>query len=192
MPTPSMSPPKAAMSCSQSEVVTAEYLMLMARYNAEMNRRFIAAASRLSDGQRRADRGAFFGSIHGTFNHLLWADRVWLWRLVGAEAPSHAREDSANFVRHWDDLVALRVQTDKEICDWSKATTPEDLRARVTWFAGTPSNFLSPRALQVVHMFNHQIHHRGQIHALLTGFGEDTAETSVWVLATPGFTECEC
>lgn len=160
-----------------------DYVRLMAAYNAEMNRRWLAAASRLTDAQRREDRGAFFGSIHGTFNHLLWADRVWLWRLAGAEQPTHPREDSARFIDDFDELSAFRVRTDQEIVDWAETVTAEGLAETVVWLPGTPREFSSTQAMRVAHMFNHQTHHRGQIHALITGFGEDTEATDLWVVS---------
>lgn len=170
-------------------MIDCDYIRLMARYNAEMNRRWLAAAGRLTEDQRRADRGAFFGSIHGTFNHLLWADRVWLSRLTGSAPPDHPRADSAQFVRDWGALVALRLETDRALLSWAETVTLAFLRQPVHWFAGTPAAFESTQALCVVHMFTHQTHHRGQIHALLTGFGQDTDATSVWVLQIPGLSE---
>ncbi|MGY6710650.1 MAG: DinB family protein [Rhizobiaceae bacterium] len=163
-------------------MIDPDYVRLMARYNEEMNARWLAAASRLDDAERRADRGAFFGSIHGTFNHILWADRVWLWRLAGADEPTHPRAKSASFVGDFEELSAFRTRTDREIVEWAQGVTPAFLAAPVTWFAGTPREFTSPQALRVAHMFNHQTHHRGQIHALLTGFGEDTAATDLWTI----------
>ncbi|MBV8913243.1 MAG: damage-inducible protein DinB, partial [Acetobacteraceae bacterium] len=65
------------------EVITPDYVRTMAEYNGEMNRRLYAAADLLSDPERRLDRGAFWGSIHGTFNHLLWGDQIWMSRLDG-------------------------------------------------------------------------------------------------------------
>lgn len=161
-------------------MIEPDYVAIMARYNAEMNERWLAAAARLTDAQRREDRGAFFGSIHGTFNHLLWADRVWLWRLAGAEQPTHPRENSASFIEGFEELAAYRRETDREIVDWAEKVTVNFLATPIVWFAGTPRAFTSPQALRVVHMFNHQTHHRGQIHALLTCFGQDTGPTDLW------------
>jgi len=163
-------------------MIEPDYVRLMARYNEEMNASWLAAASRLDEQERRADRGAFFGSIHGTLNHLLWADRVWLWRLAGTEEPTHPRDKSASFIDDFDEFSAFRVRTDHEIVHWAETVTPEFLAAPITWFAGTPREFTSPQALRVVHMFNHQTHHRGQIHGLLTGFGEDTGPTDLWTI----------
>jgi uncharacterized damage-inducible protein DinB len=158
------------------------YARLMAEYNAEMNRRFLASAWRLGDEQRREQRGAFWGSIHATFNHILWADRMWLYRFTGSAQPHGTRADSDAFCEEFSELAALREQTDAEILDWSENVTDEWLAAPCRWFRETPNEFSTERSLQVVHMFNHQTHHRGQIHALLTAFGEDTAETDLWIM----------
>jgi uncharacterized damage-inducible protein DinB len=163
-------------------MISPDYVRLMARYNAEMNRRWLAAAARLSDAERRADRGAFFGSIHATFNHLLWADRVWLSRLTGSPTPDCPREESTRFVEAFDAFEALRLRTDDEILGFAEGVTDEWLAQTVVWFDGTPRRFTSPQALRVTHMFNHQTHHRGQIHAMLTACGQDTDQTDLWII----------
>src|SRR5260370_23283185 len=64
-------------------MITPEYCQLMARYNRWMNERLYGLCAAMADGERKRDRGAFFGSIHGTLNHLLWGDRMWLGRFAG-------------------------------------------------------------------------------------------------------------
>jgi uncharacterized damage-inducible protein DinB len=156
------------------------YVVLMARYNTRMNRTFIDAAGRLTDDQRRADRGVFWRSIHGTFGHLLWADHAWLARFTGAPPPTGTRDTSDRHVEDFGELSAMRAQTDAELEAWAGGVAAEWLSEPAVWFRGQPSEFRSARALQVVHMFNHQAHHRGQIHAVLTGFGEDTGVNDLW------------
>ena len=68
---------------SATQLVSTGYVQTMARYNAEMNRRIFAAAARLDDQERRAQRGAFWGSVHGTLCHLLWGDQIWMSRFDG-------------------------------------------------------------------------------------------------------------
>src|SRR5690606_4695511 len=64
-------------------MITPEYARLFARYNCWQNKSLYDAASALSDDERKAKRGAFFGSIHATLNHLLWGDQIWMSRLAG-------------------------------------------------------------------------------------------------------------
>jgi uncharacterized damage-inducible protein DinB len=61
---------------------------MLARYNALANRRRYEAGARLPDAERKKRRPAFFGSIHGTLNHLMVGDRIWLARFSGEEVPS--------------------------------------------------------------------------------------------------------
>ena len=157
------------------------YVRTMAAYNAEMNRRLYGAASRLGDARRREDRGAFWGSIHGTFNHLLWGDGVWLHRFTGAPpAPSIGIKDSRNLYADFADMQAARVALDSAITAWADTLRPDWLRGTMTWFSGGAGRELTkPQDLLVVHFFNHQTHHRGQAHALITEAGEQTGDTDL-------------
>ena len=76
-------------------MVDPAFVQTMARYNAWQNRSLMAAADGLTDEARKLDRGAFFKSIHGTFNHVLWGDETWLSRLAGSVKPSVGGRDSA-------------------------------------------------------------------------------------------------
>ena len=76
-------------------MITPAYVRTMAAYNAEMNRQLYGAAARLSDAERRQPRGAFWGSIHGTLNHLLWGDRQWMSRFDNWPKPDVAIKQSA-------------------------------------------------------------------------------------------------
>ena len=59
------------------------YAKTLAAYNRWMNDRIYAACATLSDEERKRDVGAFFKSIHGTLNHIILGDRVWLGRFTG-------------------------------------------------------------------------------------------------------------
>ena len=84
-------------------MTTAADVRTMAAYNAEMNRRLHAAADRLADADRRADRGAFLRSIHGTLYHLVWGDQMWMSRLAGWPKPTTPHRDSGGMIQ---ELVA--------------------------------------------------------------------------------------
>ncbi|WMT86303.1 DinB family protein [Pelagibacterium sp. 26DY04] len=161
-------------------MITPDYARTMARYNAELNRRIYGAALRLSDEQRREDCGAFWGSIHGTLNHLLWADRLWLSRFGIGEAPGVPIRESGKLVGDFDALWAERQAMDETLIAWADGLTTEDLGGELSWHSGaTGRDMTKPRDLIVVQIFNHQTHHRGQVHALITRFGEKTGDTDL-------------
>ena len=90
-------------------MITPAYVRTMAAYNAEMNRRLYGAAARLSDAERRQPRGAFWGSIHGTLNHLLWGDRQWMSRFDNWPKPDVAIKQSAGLINDFAALSAARL-----------------------------------------------------------------------------------
>ena len=158
------------------------YALLMAEYNAWMNDKLYDGCARLSDEDRKRDRGAFFKSIHSTLNHLVWGDRGWLPRFNGKSyvTPVPAGTDL------YDDFAALRaarVEMDREILGWARTVTQAWLDEPMTWtsrmYGFTQTH---PRWVQVVQMFNHQTHHRGQVHAMLTAAGVDIGVTDVPLL----------
>jgi uncharacterized damage-inducible protein DinB len=146
----------------------AAHYRMFGHYNAWANIRLYEAAARLSTEQYRADRGAFFKSVHGTLNHLLATDRIWMQRFTG-EGDALDRLDAILF-ETFDQLRAAREAEDRRIVDFVDGL--DDLR-----IAGTikyrritsPEQFEQPMAPALAHWFNHQTHHRGQVHALLTG-----------------------
>ena len=152
---------------------TGTYALLMAEYNRWMNEKVYGACAKLSDEERKRDRGAFFKSIHATLNHLLWGDRAWLSRFNGKSYPMDPYED-------FEALRASRVAMDDEILTWARAVTPEALAEPMTWTSRMYSfTQTHPRWVQAVQMFNHQTHHRGQVHAMLTAAGLDVGATDV-------------
>lgn len=144
---------------------------MFAGYNAWANRRLYEAAATLSEGQYRQDRGAFFKSVHGTLNHLLVGDRVWMHRFTGEGTPP-ARLDLILF----EDLASLRSAReaeDRRIVEWVRGLDEEKLAGLIRYRRVTGPKDLVEQALApaLAHFFNHQTHHRGQAHALLTGLG---------------------
>jgi len=118
-------------------MVDPAFVRTMARYNAWQNESLMAAAEALGDEARKADRGAFFRSIHGTFNHILWADEVWMSRLTGSEKPSVGGRDSAGYVEGWAAFCARRRQRDQAILDWAATVEPDWLRGTLIWYSGS-------------------------------------------------------
>lgn len=159
------------------------YVRTMARYNAWQNESLLTAASTLGDAARRQDRGAFFKSIHGTLCHLLWADRMWLSRFAGTPKPTLRIHESGDLVAGWEDFVAQRSEWDGRIADWAGSLSADWLAGDLVWFSGaTQREMRKPRALLVAHLFNHQTHHRGQVHAMLTAAGARPDDTDLMLL----------
>lgn len=161
-------------------MISPAYAETMARYGAWRNAATLAEADAVGDKARRADRGAFFGSIHGTLSHMLWADRIWMSRLDGWPAPDCGLDASAGFAPEWEGLKRLRAETDAGIADWAGRLTEADLSGDLRWASGvTGREMAKPRALLMVHLFNHATHHRAQVHAMLTAAGARTGPTDL-------------
>ncbi|PWJ10048.1 DinB family protein [Jannaschia seohaensis] len=162
------------------------YVATMARYNAWQNASLYAAAGSLDDEARHADRGAFFGSIHGTLCHLLWGDTFWMSRFDGWTPPPVALPDSPGMIDDWDRLAEARAEADARIRDWAGRVDAAWLAGDLTWFSGLRQRDVTrPAALCVMHFFNHQTHHRGQAHALLTGAGARPEDTDLVAMPVP-------
>jgi uncharacterized damage-inducible protein DinB len=148
-----------------------DYFRTLARYNRWANCRLYRAAAELEPQERAEDRGAFFGSVLGTLNHILVADRIWLARITGeGEAPRRLDE-----ILHaeLEPLAVDREQEDARIIGLIDGFGRGDL-ARILRFTNMKGDaFEEPLALVLAHVFNHQTHHRGQAHTLLTQFGRD-------------------
>jgi uncharacterized damage-inducible protein DinB len=164
-------------------MITAAYIRTMAEYNAEMNRRLYAAATLLSDAERREPRGAFWGSIHGTLNHLLWGDTQWMSRFDNWPKPDVAIKESAGLIDDFAELSAAREKADADISRWAAKVDDAWLAKDMTWFSGAANREVrAPHRLLVTHFFNHQTHHRGQVHAMLTAAGQETGDTDLFLL----------
>lgn len=162
---------------------------LMADYNRWMNERMYAAARKLDDTDLAADRGAFFGSILGTLNHIVVADTIWLRRFVHPAGSEAVRTALSGFPRatslreplapDLDSLRVLRQRLDEVILAWAADLTPELLRSELSYTstAGVPSTRSFGALVQ--HFFNHQTHHRGQASTLLFQAGVDVGVTDL-------------
>src|SRR3954469_25752522 len=107
------------MEVLMSALVNPAFVRTMAAYNAEMNRRLYAAAARIPDAMRRENRGAFWGSLHGTLCHLVWGDQMWMSRFDQWSKPATAIKDSARMIEDFDELRRTRVDADGKISDWA-------------------------------------------------------------------------
>ncbi len=138
---------------------------MLGRYNRLANERLYDACSFLSDEESKRARGAFFGSIHGTLNHLLLGDRIWMTRFEGGEAPS----TNLDTILHedFDALREARAVEDARIESWLSALEAESLNGAITYVNNEGRQFRDPLVILLAHLFNHQTHHRGQVTAML-------------------------
>ncbi len=165
-----------------------EQFRALSLYNQAMNRKLYGLAAQLSDEGRKRERGAFFGSIHGTFNHLLLGDRIWLARLTGDEARFASKDQSGapipfrsmgqELCASFEDLTRERERTDADIISVISALTEADLLRDMSYQrAGAKVTHVLWWAL--THFFNHQTHHRGQVTTLLSQAGVDPGVTDL-------------
>ena len=162
-------------------MISSDYCRLMARYNRWMNDRLYAHCATMPDSERKRDRGAFFGSIHGTLNHLLWGDRMWLGRFGGP--PCTHPQFGTDMFASFDVLRTERATTDHAMLDWADQVRADWLAAPLVYTSVVDGKTRRlPAAVAAVHMFNHGTHHRGQLTTLLKQAGIDPGVTDLpWV-----------
>lgn len=173
-----------------------QHFCLLASYNAWMNTKLYDAAVKLSPHELALDRGAFFGSILGTLNHLVVADTIWLQRFAHHPTQDAAQHAALDHVRQisspagldevlFTELALLRQRRtllDGAISAWTAVLTAEDL-AHNLGYANTKGVLNSKNmAALLLHLFNHQTHHRGQVTTLLAQAGVDVGVTDLVAL----------
>ena len=151
------------------------YVQTMAKYNRWQNTQMSKVLLGTSTAVLTLNRRAFFSSIFGTLNHLLWGDRLWMSRFDPTlTAPKVGVAESVALtkdIRAWN---TERKATDRIISDWARDVRAVTLRSNLTFHSITLNEELErPLAQCVSHFFNHQTHHRGQIHAMMTAAGLD-------------------
>ena len=153
---------------------------MFGHYNAWANSRLYDATARLSAEQYRADRGAFFKSVRGTLNHLLVTGRIWMQRFTGeGDAPN--RLDAILF-ESFDDLRTARAAEDRRIVDFVDGLDDGRIAGTIKYRrVSTPEEFEQQLAPALAHWFNHQTHHRGHVHALLTGLVGEAPELDLLI-----------
>ena len=166
-------------------MITRDYCLMMARYNRWQSESMCGAAESLGSEERHKGRGVFFRSIVGTLNHILWADVIWMSRFGDGNAPSIGIRASPSYTRDWQNFRAQRTDMDERIGGWAERLNPGDLDGRRVWHSGTLNAQVERSfALCVMHFFNHQTHHRGQVHAMLTAAGARPDDTDLFMLET--------
>jgi uncharacterized damage-inducible protein DinB len=146
-----------------------------------MNDKLYASCAALSDEDRKRDRGAFFHSIHGTLNHLLLADSVWLGRFEGQPLAFSSLDQE--LYASFDELRTRRTEVDDRIERWAAGVTDTALDAKLEFTSALTKRTHAPILWKVVaHFFNHQTHHRGQLTALLSQARVDYGVTDLFLL----------
>ena len=164
-------------------MIDRQFVERMAQYNRWQNGNLYGCADRLSEEDRKRERGAFFGSIHSTLNHLLWGDRTWMHRSAGTPKPAGGIKESVGHYSDWQDLKREREAFDEVILRWASALDPHWLEGELTWFSGAAQREITrPAWILVTHFFNHQTHHRGQVHCMITQSGIRPSDTDLPML----------
>jgi uncharacterized damage-inducible protein DinB len=163
--------------------LVAHYLE-MARNNAWANHRLGLACDALSDADRRASRTGFFGTIHRTLAHILVVDLYYVDTLVDGDAPRPA-EDAEEHVGTFDELRAAQARSDRRLVAYCADLSDARLASRIVLAGDDASPARSERVADVLpHLFQHQIHHRGQAHAMLSGTAVAPPQLDEYFLAT--------
>ena len=154
------------------------YCQVMAEYNQWMNQKLYAICAAIPDTDRKRDRGAFFQSIHGTLNHLLYGDRAWLGRFT--HQPDAVPQLDRLLYEDFEELQQARQSTDQAILTWARTLTPEWLGQPLEYTSNVDQRTRTlPTWVLVTHLFNHQTHHRGQLTTLLSQMGYNPGITDL-------------
>lgn len=155
---------------------------LLADYNQWMNKKIYSICSQLSDSELRANRGAFFGSVYHTLNHIMYGDLAFMSRFT--DDPEIVPELGVELFETFSQLKTARFELDARISDWVENLEENWLVETQTYTSKVDGKRRSiPRWVLVIHMFNHQTHHRGQITTLLSQLGLDVGSTDIPFMA---------
>jgi uncharacterized damage-inducible protein DinB len=157
------------------------HFQMMARYNRLANERLYDCCAQLSDAERKKNRQAFFKSIHGTLNHIMVGDRNWMTRFEGGTASS-ARLDAILY-DDFDELRAARIREDERIERFAANLSEEFLNGEIAYVTNEGKSRRNPVRMLLAHLFNHETHHRGQVHDMLSQAGVATPVLDLpWVI----------
>jgi len=143
-----------------------DHFRLLARYNRIANERLYEKCDELSDGEYRAQRRGSFGSIHALLNHMLLGDRIWMSRFMGEgqTTPWLATILYDDFT----ELRSARAREDSGIEGFFTTIDETFLEKTLSYTNSKGVHYTDPMLNAVLHMFNHQTHHRGQVHVMLS------------------------
>lgn len=153
-------------------MIQKEYVLHMARYNAWQNSQLRGIVRDMDETELMAERGAFFGSLFATINHILFADSLWMSRWCSDVPNPVGGVDHKSFTKTLGDWDAARFRMDGRIRIWAQTLFNIDLVGTEEWYSNDQERTMcQAKALCVAHMFNHQTHHRGQVSQMLSHMG---------------------
>ena len=150
---------------------------LLANFNKWTNEKIITSCKKLTETEYKKDRGAFFSSIHGTLNHLLVVDRAYIFHIEGKD---HCLKSLDQIL--YENLFQLeeaRIKEDKLLVDLVNNLSEENIHKEITYKDFETSNQTYTINLLLMTLFNHQTHHRGQIHNMLSQAGVKTPQIDI-------------
>ncbi|KKJ76144.1 hypothetical protein WH95_14215 [Kiloniella litopenaei] len=145
--------------------MTPKELQQLAEYNYWANHTLYKSCSNLSETDYKAERPSFFGSIHNTLNHILVGDRIWFGRF---ENKPEKLSLSDVLYEDFASLQTARENEDLRILDYARNITQDTLDSTLSYTTIAGDTYSDPLGILLQHAFNHQTHHRGQIHCLLS------------------------
>lgn len=159
-------------------MITTAYCRTMADYNLWMNDRLYELCGSIPDADRKTDKGAFFGSIHRTLDHILYGDLAFMSRFTGN--PVQVPELGVELYSDFQELLVARNSLDIRITAWASALESDWLEKDLTYTSMVDGKLRTvPQWVLVTHMFNHETHHRGQVTTLLSQMGLDIGTTDI-------------
>jgi uncharacterized damage-inducible protein DinB len=171
-----------------SESTHLKQFRLMSQYNSLMNDGIYRVVGTLSVEERERDMGIFFKSIHGTLNHILLADRIWMGRFATCTDRKFSVLANAKLIFEFESLKQIlysdfeelhreRIETDKLIEQWLQEIESDLLSIAIDYTNSSGKTRSHKLWFALTHFFNHQTHHRGQVTALLNQLGRDYGVT---------------
>ncbi len=157
---------------------TIDHFRHLSDYNRWMNQQLFSVCQEIPDSIRKEDKGAFFRSIHGTLNHLLLVDLIWLTRFQ--EQPFEFESLEQELYQDFDTLRSERQIADDEIDSWINSLTEEQLAEPFKFHSVIKKReCVYPLGHMVMYFFTHQIHHRGQVTTLIKQVGYEPGDTDL-------------
>jgi uncharacterized damage-inducible protein DinB len=143
------------------------HFQMLGRYNTLANQRLYETCARLDDAEYRRARPGSFGSIHALLNHILLGDRIWIGRFLAQEATTTPALATILY-EGFPALRAARIEEDARLEGFLSGLDEAFLNREIRYVNSAGKLHADPASLTLAHLFNHQTHHRGQVHVMLS------------------------